>query len=182
MDDNLERRVDVALSFLGAELPGGAAAVRERLAALADLEASAALHARACERGRALWQAAHPEQADRWPDGAANVAWLVERIHALEALVRAVISEDGDQFVMGTDWHARASAATGTAAAWPHEVLAYRRLGATSAVAQLRDRVTGALTWRYRAEGATVDFHGDTWADIDGMVAAIRGADVPSFR
>jgi hypothetical protein len=44
------------------------------------LRASADLHIHMMERARVLWQAAHPDQSDRWPDGAKNVAWLVDEI------------------------------------------------------------------------------------------------------
>jgi hypothetical protein len=52
------------------------------------LRASNDLHSRMMERARKLWQAAHPEQADRWPDGSKNVVWLVEEIDRLRTRVR----------------------------------------------------------------------------------------------
>ena len=48
-----------------------------------ELETSADLHSRMMDRARALYQAAHPGTEDRWPDGAVNVAWLVEHLEAV---------------------------------------------------------------------------------------------------
>ena len=48
-----------------------------------ELETSADLHSRMMDRARKLYQAAHPGTEDRWPDGAVNVAWLVEHLGAV---------------------------------------------------------------------------------------------------
>lgn len=61
------------------------AQIRDLRREVAELEASADLHSRMLERARQLWNEAHPGSEDRWPDGAKNVAWLVERIADLEA-------------------------------------------------------------------------------------------------
>lgn len=47
-----------------------------------ELQASADLHSRMMKRARKMWQSAHPEITDRWPDGADNVVWLIEQLDA----------------------------------------------------------------------------------------------------
>lgn len=62
---------------------------QDRLAQYAcELQQRCDLYVRAMERGRKMWQEAHPE-ADYWPDVADMVKWLLEeRVDAKKALER----------------------------------------------------------------------------------------------
>jgi hypothetical protein len=84
-----------------------------------ELRASNDLHSRMMERARKLWQEAHPDRADQWPDGAANVAWLVGEIERLRTLVLERLPENTpaisleDLVAYYEDWYRRARAALG---------------------------------------------------------------------
>mgnify|MGYP003526878603 FL=1 len=55
------------------------------LAKLADLQQSATLQTAASDRAIKLWQAAHPDRSDIWPDQAALLVWLLEQLDAMRA-------------------------------------------------------------------------------------------------
>lgn len=45
-----------------------------------DWEATFDLYSRASERAIALWQEAHPDRSDVWPDTAELIMWLIEKL------------------------------------------------------------------------------------------------------
>jgi len=55
------------------------------LAKLADLQQSATLQTAASDRAIKLWQAAHPDRSDVWPDQAQLLVWLLEQLDAMRA-------------------------------------------------------------------------------------------------
>lgn len=55
------------------------------LAELADLQSFAALQTAASDRAIKLWQAAHPDRSDVWPDQAKLLVWLLEQLDATRA-------------------------------------------------------------------------------------------------
>ena len=59
---------------------------RQRLRAdRAELQHSADLQTTASARAITLWQAAHPDRSDIWPDQAALLVWLLEQLDATRA-------------------------------------------------------------------------------------------------
>lgn len=51
------------------------------------------------------------EHLDVKTDRPVCIICMMDEIDRLRGLLREVMEEDGDKFVMGTDWHDRASAA-----------------------------------------------------------------------
>jgi len=58
---------------------------KELVAELADLRQFAALQTAASDRAIKLWQAAHPDRSDVWPDQAKLLVWLLEQLDAMRA-------------------------------------------------------------------------------------------------
>lgn len=71
---------------LGRSKAEGVLAEAENLRAeLTDLRHFATLQTAASDRAIKLWQAAHPDRSDVWPDQAKLLVWLLEQLDAMRA-------------------------------------------------------------------------------------------------
>jgi len=70
-----------------------------------ELDFSVALHDRAAEKARALWEEAHPDKAPEWPCREDLMVWLTERVEKAEAVKDSLTSALRGINEIAEDWN-----------------------------------------------------------------------------